>query len=274
MSVSIENIQSLKNSKKKFSAITAYDYSSAKIIDSTNVPIVLVGDSASMITYGYSTTLPVTMNEMLMVVRAVSRGVSFPLVVADMPFMSYQSSVSLALKNAGLLLKEGGAQAVKLEGGTPYISHRKAIIDAGIPVMGHVGLLPQSYHLSSGYRVQGKTKLEADKIYADALAVQEGGAFAVVLEGIPKNLAKKITKSLNIPTIGIGAGPHCDGQIQVYHDILGLYGDITPRHTKRYGDLKNQIQSMLNEYKNDVEKKIFPSPENYVITKIISEKTL
>ena len=178
-----------------------------------------------------------------------------------------------AVPNAGRFIKEGGAGAIKLEGGSSCISQIRAIIDAGIPVMGHVGLLPQSYHLSSGYRIQGKTKLEAEKIYEDAIAVQENGAFAVVLEGIPADLASRITTTLDIPTIGIAAGPDCDGQIQVYHDILGLYGDLMPKHTKRYGNLGTEIQNKLAEYKKEVEVKKFPSPKHFTSIKIQPVKT-
>jgi len=195
------------------------------------------------------------------------------LVVADMPFMSYQASEEDAIRNAGRFVKEGGAGAVKLEGGTPYKSQIRAIIEAGIPVMGHVGLLPQSYNLSSGYRIQGKSKIGAEKIIEDAEAVQESGAFAVVLEGIPGDLAERITNSLDIPTIGIGAGPKCDGQIQVYHDILGLYGDFSPKHAKRYGNFGVEIQKKLAEYKNEVEEKTFPTNEYFITSKIQTEKT-
>jgi len=224
------------------------------------------------VVYGMDTTIPISMEEMIFLVRAVCRGSNKSLVVADMPFMSYQASVEDAVRSAGRFVKEGGAEAVKLEGGRVYTAQIKAIIDAGIPVMGHIGLLPQSYHLSSGYRIQGKTKLEAEKILTDAIAVQDSGAFSVVLEGIPANLADKITQKLDIPTIGIGAGPYCDGQIQVYHDIIGLYGEMVPKHCKRYGDLDNQIQNILMEYKRDVETKIFPTPEHYTTIQTPSEE--
>jgi len=181
-----------------------------------------------------------------------------------MPFMSYQPSIEDAVRNAGRFIKEGGAGAVKLEGGTAYTKQISAIINAGIPVMGHIGLLPQSYHMSSGYRIKGKTRLEAEKIFEDALAVQQSGAFAVVLEGIPADLAENITNSLDIPTIGIGAGGECDGQIQVYHDILGLYDKFIPRHTKRYANFGDEIHQKLVEYKSEVEAKIFPSIEHSV----------
>ena len=271
--ITIRDIQKLKGSETPIATITAYDYVSAQNADAVEIPLFLVGDSAAMVVYGMENTIPISMDELIFLVRAVCRGTKKALVVADMPFMSYQPAVEDAVRNAGRFVKEGGAGAVKLEGGTPYTSQIRAIIDAGIPVMGHVGLLPQSYNLSSGYRIQGKSKLEADKIIEDAEAVQESGAFAVVLEGIPADLAERITKSLNIPTIGIGAGPFCDGQIQVYHDILGLYGDFSPRHAKRYGNFGVEIQKKLAEYKNEVESKTFPTEEHYITSKTQLEKT-
>ena len=266
--ITIRDIQKLKGSETPIATITAYDYVSAQNADAVEIPLFLVGDSAAMVVYGMENTIPISMDELIFLVRAVCRGTKKALVVADMPFMSYQPAVEDAVRNAGRFVKEGGAGAVKLEGGTPYTSQIRAIIDAGIPVMGHVGLLPQSFHLSSGYRIQGKTKFEAEKIYEDALAVQESGAFSVVLEGIPADLAEKITETLEIPTIGIGAGPKCDGQIQVYHDILGLYGDMVPKHTKQYGKLGIDIQNKLAEYKNEVEVRKFPSPKHFTTSKV------
>ena len=270
--ITIRDIQKLKGGDTPFATITAYDYVSAQNADAVNIPLVLVGDSAAMVIYGMENTIPISMDELIFLVRAVCRGTKKALVVADMPFMSYQASVEDAVRNAGRFVKEGGACAIKLEGGTPYTSQIRAIIDAGIPVMGHVGLLPQSYNLSSGYRIQGKSKHEAYKIIEDAEAVQESGAFAVVLEGIPADLAERITKLLDIPTIGIGAGPFCDGQIQVYHDILGLYGDFSPKHAKRYGNFGVEIQKKLAEYKNEVEGKIFPTKEHFITSKTKLEK--
>jgi len=270
--ITIRDIQKLKGGDTPFATITAYDYVSAQNADVVDIPLFLVGDSAAMVVYGMENTIPISMDELLFLVRAVCRGTKKALVVADMPFMSYQASVEDAVRNAGRFVKEGGACAIKLEGGTPYTAQIRAIIDAGIPVMGHVGLLPQSYNLSSGYRIQGKSKLEAKKIIEDAAAVQESGAFAVVLEGIPANLAERITKLLDIPTIGIGAGPFCDGQIQVYHDILGLYGDFSPKHAKRYGNFGVEIQKKLAEYKNEVEGKTFPTKEHFITSKTQLEK--
>jgi len=271
--ITIRDIQKLKGCDTPFATITAYDYVSAQNADAVDIPLLLVGDSAAMVVYGMENTIPISMDELIFLVRAVCRGTKKALVVADMPFMSYQASVEDAIRNAGRFVKEGGAGAVKLEGGTPYKSQIRAIIEAGIPVMGHVGLLPQSYNLSSGYRIQGKSKIGAEKIIEDAEAVQESGAFAVVLEGIPGDLAERITNSLDIPTIGIGAGPKCDGQIQVYHDILGLYGDFSPKHAKRYGNFGVEIQKKLAEYKNEVEEKTFPTNEYFITSKIQTEKT-
>ena len=271
--ITIRDIQKLKGGDTPFATITAYDYVSARNADAVDIPLLLVGDSAAMVVYGMEDTIPISMDELIFLVRAVCRGTKKALVVADMPFMSYQASVEDAVRNAGRFVKEGGACAIKLEGGTPYTAQIRAIIDAGIPVMGHVGLLPQSYNLSSGYRIQGKSKLEAEKIIEDAEAVQESGAFAVVLEGIPADLAERITKLLDIPTIGIGAGPFCDGQIQVYHDILGLYGDFSPKHAKRYGNFGVEIQKKLAEYKNEVEGKTFPTKEHFITSKTQLEKT-
>ena len=271
--ITIRDIQKFKSNETPFATITAYDYVSAQNADAVDIPLLLVGDSAAMVVYGMDNTIPISMDELIFLVRAVCRGTEKALVVADMPFMSYQASIEDAVRNAGRFVKEGGAGAVKLEGGSPYVSQIRAIIDAGIPVMGHVGLLPQSFHLSSGYRIQGKTKLEAEKIYEDAITVQKNGAFAVVLEGIPADLASRITAALDIPTIGIGAGPDCDGQIQVYHDILGLYGDLKPKHTKRYGNFGAEIESKLAEYKKEVEDNKFPSLRHFTTSKSQSVKT-
>ncbi len=271
--ITIRDIQKLKGSGSSFATVTAYDYVSAQNADAVDIPLILVGDSAAMVVYGMENTIPISMDELLFLVRAVCRGTKKALVVADMPFMSYQASVEDAIRNAGRFIKEGGAGAIKLEGGVPYTFQIKAIIDAGIPVMGHVGLLPQSYNLSSGYRIQGKSILEAEKIIEDAEAVQESGAFAVVLEGIPGDLAKRITNLLDIPTIGIGAGPFCDGQIQVYHDILGLYGDFSPKHAKRYGNFGVEIQHKLAEYKNEVEEKTFPTKDHFINSNFNLKKT-
>ena len=260
--VTVDKIKSFKNSKKSFTAITAYDYTSAKIIDSVNIPLILVGDSASMVSYGYTTTVPVSMDEILLISRAVSRGTQKALVVGDMPFLSYQSSVSTAIKNAGLFLKNARVGAVKLEGGLEIIPQIKKIISSGIPVMGHVGLTPQSVNMFSGYKVQGKNLSSAQKILDEARAIEAAGAFSIVLECIPTQLAEHITKNLSIPTIGIGSGPYCDGQIQVYHDILGLMKNFSPKHTKKYSNLYQDIKKSLKKYSDDVMNKKFPTSKH------------
>ena len=262
--ITIKDIQRLKHNELPFATVTAYDYMSARNAEEAGIPLLLVGDSAAMVIYGMDTTIPISMEELIFLVRAVRRGSKKALIVADMPFMSYQASLEDAVRNAGRFIKEGGAGAIKLEGGSCYGDQIKAIINAGIPVVGHIGLLPQSYHLTSGYRIKGKTNIEANKILDDAMAVQDSGAFAVVLEGVPSNLAKKITKNLTIPTIGIGAGPHCDGQIQVFHDIMGLNKDYTPKHAKCYGNLGSEIEKILIKYNNDVKQKKFPDKSHYI----------
>ena len=269
----ISDIQKLKNSKTPFTTITAYDYPTAKIIDDLNIPLILVGDSASMVIYGYSDTTPITMNEMLLIAKAVRRGTNNSLVVGDMPFMSYQPSSELAVKNAGRFVKEARMDAVKLEGGVEHIAQIKAIIKAGIPVMGHIGLKPQSVLVDSGYKIHGKTLNSALKIYHDALALEKAGVFSLVLEGIPEELAQLITKAVKIPTVGIGAGKFCDGQIQVIHDLIGLFGDKVPKHAKAYLDLKMLISQSLVDYKKDVANTKFPSKENtYNLDKGVLEK--
>ena len=261
--ITIKDIRKLKDLPYPFTCITAYDFSSSKIINTLDIPIILVGDSASMVMMGYDTTTSISMEEMLVFVKSVARGSKKAHVVADMPFMSYQSSVELAIKNAGRFIKDGNAQSVKIEGGDYICEHVRSIVNFGIPVMGHVGLLPQSVNQQSGYNIQGKSIKDADKILNDALAVQDAGAFSIVLEGIPSKLAKKITNLLDIPTIGIGAGPFCDGQIQVYHDVLGLDNTFLPRHAKKYLNLTEKIESSLNKFLCEVKEKTFPSKKNF-----------
>jgi len=270
---SIESIKKFKINGQKFATLTAYDYTSAKLVDKAEIPLILVGDSASMVIYGYDTTIPVTMEEMLLVTSAVVRGAEDALVVADMPFMSYQASIEKAIENAGLFIKKAGAGAVKLEGGIEVCNIISSIVDIGIPVMAHIGLKPQSFHQMSGYKIQGKSLDEAEKILSDAIAVEKAGVFAVVLEGIPSELAEKITNSLSIPTIGIGAGPHCDGQIQVFHDILGLFDTFIPKHTKQFANIGNNISQAIEEYRNDVTSGNFPGKDHCIsIDKEILEK--
>jgi len=261
---SINIIKKFKVNKEKFAALTAYDYTSAKLVDAAGIPLILVGDSASMVTYGYDTTIPITMDEMVFVTAAVVRGSKHALIVADMPFMSYQTSIEQALENAGIFIKKAGAGAVKLEGGKEMTDTISSIVNIGIPVMAHIGLTPQSFHQMSGYRIQGKSLIAAEKILMDAIAVERAGAFSIVLEGIPAELAKKITNTVSIPTIGIGAGPYCDGQIQVFHDILGLFDTFIPKHTKQFVNIGTTISNAIKEYQKDVVSGNFPSKEHYV----------
>ena len=260
----IADLQKLKQEKKPFVALTAYDYPTAKIINKLNIPLILVGDSASMVVYGYKDTTPICMDELLLVTRAVERGINTSLIVGDMPFMSYQPSVEEAVKNAGRFIKEGKVDAVKLEGGREYINQVKAIITAGIPVIGHVGLKPQSVLIESGYKIQGKNSQSALNIYKDAIALQDAGVFALVLEGVPSELAEIITQTLKIPTIGIGAGKNCDGQIQVLHDLLGFFGPEVPKHAKTYLNLQDDLKNSINAYISDVENNIFPNKNNFI----------
>ena len=264
MKITIADIQKLKNNTKPFSVITAYDYPTALIVNETNIPMVLVGDSASMVVYGYENTIPITVDELLLITRAVSRGINKALIIADMPFMSYQPSVEEAVRNAGQLIKYGKANAVKIEGGREYVQHVIKMVQSGIPVMGHIGLKPQSLLTDSGYKIHGKKTVEAIEIYKDAIALEEAGAFAIVLEGIPVELAKIITKKINIPTIGIGAGQECDGQIQVFHDITGLFNLKLPRHAKKYINNHQMIKDAITTYCQEVENKNFPEKINSV----------
>lgn len=260
----ILDIQKLKKKSKPFATVTAYDFPTAKIINSLNIPLVLVGDSASMVVYGYQDTTLVSMEEMLLITKAVARGIDNALLVGDMPFMSYQPSVELAIINAGKFIKSGGTDAVKLEGGVEYIKQIEGILKAGVPVMGHIGLKPQSILIESGYKVQGKTAQSALKIFKDALALQQAGVFAIVLEGVPEELAQIITDKLTIPTIGIGAGRFCDGQIQVFHDVVGLFEAPPPKHAHTYVDSYKTIKGGLQEYQYNVIQKKFPENKNIV----------
>jgi len=258
----VVEIMKMKAEGRKIPVLTAYDFATARILDEAGIPLFIVGDSAGMVEAGYESTLPVTVDEIIYHTKAVVRGRTNALVVADMPFGSYQASVDDARRNAVRLVKEGGAEAVKLEGGTRMAGVIKAITEMDVPVMGHIGLTPQSIHRMGGYKVQGKSRPDADLIMEDALAVEESGAFAIALEGIPAQLAKEITERLTIPTIGIGAGPHCDGQVLVVNDMLGLSGQKVPRFVKRYADLRNLIFLAATEYIKDVVEERFPSKEH------------
>jgi len=255
-------LQEMKQKREKITVLTAYDYSTAKLLDEAGVDVILVGDSLGMVVLGYDSTLPVTMEDMLHHTRAVTRGARKAMVVGDMPFMSYHVSVSESVRNAGRFIQKGGANAVKLEGGREIADTVKAIIAAGIPVMGHLGLTPQSVNQLGGFRVQGRDEAAARKIINNALALQDAGVFAIVLECIPAPLAGMVTGRLDVPTIGIGAGAGCDGQVLVFHDLVGLYSDLTPKFVKRYASLRSTITDAVTGYKAEVRAGTFPGPEH------------
>jgi len=254
-------IRALKG-REKFACLTAYDYTTARLLDQAGLPLILVGDSLATPMLGYADTLPVTMADMLHHTSAVARGVKSALLVADMPFMSYQVSISQAIENAGRFVKEAGADAVKIEGGAFRTPTVKALIENGIPVLGHIGLTPQSIHAMGGYKVQGKKPAEAQTLLRDAQALAEAGVFALVLECMPPALGGEITRTVTVPTIGIGAGPHCDGQILVTPDVLGLFREFTPKFVKRYANLGAEMTKAFAEYKADVAQGTFPGPEH------------
>ncbi len=260
--VTVPDISGRKNSGKKITALTAYDYSFSKLLDATDIDIILVGDSLGMVSLGHENTLTVTLENMIDHTRAVKRGARRALVVGDMPFMSYQVSVEQAVTNAGRLIQEGGASAVNREGGARMADRVQAIVQAGIPVMGHIGLTPQSVHQFGGYKVQGKNYLDSRQIRQDARDLQNAGIFAVVMECIPGELAEEITAELKIPTIGIGAGLKCDGQILVLHDLLGLNQDFVPKFVKQYAQLADSLKSAVSEYIQEVRTETFPEQEH------------
>jgi len=258
----ILDIQKMKHDGEKITMLTCYDYPTARIMDSCGIDIMLVGDSVGVVFSGYENTLPVTLEEMLYHTRAVVRSNPKALVVADMPFMSYQIGISEARINAGRMIKDGGAAAVKIEGGVNIAPTINALVDIDIPVVGHIGLTPQSIHRMGGYKVQGKKQEQAERLIEDAVAVEKAGAFAIVLEGIPRSLASRITESLSIPTIGIGAGLCCDGQVLVIHDILGLCEKYSPKFVKRYADARTLISDAVSAYISDVKSGSFPSDDH------------
>lgn len=251
-----------KEERTKLTMLTAYDYSFAKLMDEAGVNSILVGDSVGMVCLGYDDTLPVTMEDMIHHTAAVSRGAENALVVADMPFMSYQTSVYDAVVNAGRLIKEGHAQAVKLEGGFEVTEQIKAIVNASIPVVAHIGLTPQSVNTFGGFKVQGKSEAAAQRLLDEARAVEEAGAFAVVLECVPEKLAAKISQAISIPTIGIGAGAGCDGQVLVYQDMLGLFSDFTPKFVKKFANVGDVVKGAFQDYIKEVQEGTFPAPEH------------
>ena len=260
--ITVPEILARKKSGKKIVALTAYDFSFAQWLDQTPIDIILVGDSLGMVALGYETTLPVTLDEMIAHTRAVRRGITSGLLVGDMPFMSYQISPQEALRNAGRLVQEGGACAVKLEGGTRMAETVRTIIQAGIPVMGHIGLTPQSVNQFGGYRVQGKTLLDAKKILQDARELEKAGVFSLVLEGIPSDLGAEITREVKVPTIGIGAGPEVDGQILVLNDLLGLTQGFSPKFVKRFRELGTEVRQAVEEYTTEVRTGEFPGKQH------------
>ena len=257
--ITIQDFLKKKTEKKKITMLTAYDYPFAQIVDEAGLDGILVGDSLGMVVQGLENTLPVTMDEMIYHTKMVSRAVKNALVIGDMPFMSYQASIEDAVRNAGRFIKEAGASAVKLEGGAEVAEHIKAMTRSDIPVMAHIGLTPQSIHRMGGYKVQGKTEEAQKKLIEEAHVAEDAGAFALLLEAIPIDLAKKITKELAIPTIGIGAGPFCDGQVLVLHDVIGLFERFVPKFVKRYANLKAETLKAVKSYKEDVESSAFPS---------------
>lgn len=261
MRVNVEYIKSLKG-KRKITAVTAYDYATALLVDEVGIDIILVGDSGGMVMLGYKNTIPVSMKEMLIFCKAVSRARNNAMIVADMPFMSYHINESLTLKNALSFIKYGGADAVKLEGGKEVSDKIKKLVDLGIPVMAHIGLKPQTSTLWQGYKVQGTTKEKALLLLEEAKTLEKAGAFAIVLEQVTYEVAKLITEELTIPTIGIGSGNACDGQVVVIHDILGLYEKFKPRFVKRYAELANEIKSAIKSYIDDVVNSKFPGEEH------------
>lgn len=260
--ITIIDIQSKKEQHTPVTMLTAYDYTGALLVDMAEVDMILVGDSLGMVVMGLESTVPVTMDEMLHHCRAVARGAKFAHLVGDLPFMSYQADKYDAVRNAGRLLKEGNMDSVKLEGGREVAAAVRAIVDAGIPVMGHLGLTPQSISKLGGFKAQGRTAIAAHRLVEDALTLEEAGCYAIVLEAVPAPVAAAITERLHIPTIGIGAGPDCDGQVLVFHDVLGLYDKVQPRFVKQYAKLQQPIIEAFSAYRDDVTNHRFPEKEH------------
>ncbi len=262
MRITINQIREMKEKGEKITMLTAYDYSTAKIVDQVGVPLILVGDSLGMVMLGYESTIPVTMEEMLHHTKAVVRGTEQALVVGDMPFMTYHVSVEQCLQNAARFIQEAGCQTIKLEGGVTVADKVRRVVECGIPVMGHIGLTPQSIHQFGGHRAQGKTPEAAIRILEDAQALEEAGVFAIVLETVPAPLAALITEKVSVPTIGIGAGIGCDGQVQVINDLLGSFTDFVPRHAKQYAKLADIIRDAVSEYHEEVKAGTFPTKKH------------
>jgi 3-methyl-2-oxobutanoate hydroxymethyltransferase len=256
------DVQAMKRERKRIAMLTAYDYPMALLEDRAGIEIILVGDSLGMTVLGYENTVPVTMDEMIHHTKAVTRGAKYALIIGDMPFMSYNTSERDAILNAGRFMKEGGADAVKLEGGASVKETVRAIVRAGIPVMGHLGLTPQTISMLGGFKVQGKDAQAAQKIIDDALSLEDAGAFSVLLEAVPAPIAKRVTERLKVPTIGIGAGVHCDGQVLVVHDMLGLFDRFTPKFAKRYINLSELMLKAFDAYREEVVKGTFPTDQH------------
>ena len=269
--IRLPDLEAKKRRGERIAMLTAYDYTMARLLDRARIDILLVGDSLGMVVLGHETTLPVTLDAMVHHTRAVSRGAHRALVVADMPFLTYQVNLPETVRNAGRLLQEGGAAAVKIEGGGAVVEAAAKLVEAGIPVMGHLGLLPQSVHQLGGFRQQATLEKDAVQLRDDALALQEAGAFAVVLESIPADVARAVTAELRIPTIGIGAGPYCDGQVLVCYDMLGLSQGAVPPFVKRYADLGEQIVAAATAYADDVRKGHFPAPNRHAAAPVLAE---
>ncbi len=264
MRVTVTDIRQLKEKGERFVALTAYDVVTARLVDAAGIPIILVGDSLGMVVLGYDSTIPVTLDAIVHHTQAVVRGADRALIVADLPFMTYHKSVEQALESAARCIQEGGAQAVKLEGGRSVAQTVGRLTSAGIPVMGHLGLTPQSIHQLGGYKAQGKTAVQARSLVEDALAVEEAGAFSVVLECVPTELSRLITERLSIPTIGIGAGLHCDAEIQVVSDVLGWVSDFVPKHARQYARLSEVAAVAIREYADDVQNGRFPTEKQSI----------
>jgi len=273
MRITINQIKQMKQKGEKITMLTAYDYATARIVDEAGIPLILVGDSLGMVVLGYESTIPVTMEEMLHHTRAVVRGTKQAMIIGDMPFMTYHISTDDALRNAARFIQEGGAQAVKLEGGVNVADKVRKIVECGIPVMGHIGLTPQSIYQLSGFKVQGKTPETARKLLEDAQALEEAGAFAIVLETVPSQLAALITQKISVPTIGIGAGAGCDGQVQVINDMLGSFTDFVPKHAKQYAKLADIIRDAVTQYDKEVKSGSFPTDKqsSFIDEDILSE---
>ncbi|MDP7525043.1 MAG: 3-methyl-2-oxobutanoate hydroxymethyltransferase [Dehalococcoidales bacterium] len=273
MRITISQIREMKEKGEKITMLTAYDYSTAKVVDEVGIPMILVGDSLGMVVLGYETPIPVTMEVMLHHTKAVVRGASRALIVGDMPFMTYTVSADDAMRNAARFIQEAGAQAIKLEGGVTVADKVRKVVDCGIPVMGHIGLTPQSVHQMGGLKVQAKSPEAASKLIDDAKALEQAGVFAIVLEAIPYKLGALVTQKVGVPTIGIGAGPGCDGQVQIVNDILGSFTDFIPKHAKRYANLAEIIKDAITSYDEEVKNGAFPTEKHsFIIDKDVFAK--